>query len=258
MISLKKNDKIILIVAVVILVIAGVGVAMYQSPESPDDLNSLITTEKNYNVTWTLLNGSLTTISDFAGKKAPYEKSVTIPEGNVCSVTFNMSWTDDRMTFLKRRGLDTLSLDVMMPDGMTSFSEENTSAPKTGYAEISYTVDNDFSPPDGPIKAENDQQAQAKLQTTPYYDDSWTGKDIKINVSCKIGELRFLKKLREKGNDFELKISYQYYNAILSLDSTKNTGSNSELPPDDYWAEEEITQPPYISMIISTGCGRFV
>ena len=37
MISLKKNDKIIIIVAVVILVIAGVGVAMYQSPKTTSD-----------------------------------------------------------------------------------------------------------------------------------------------------------------------------------------------------------------------------
>jgi hypothetical protein len=257
MISLKKNDKIILIVAVVILVVAGVGVAMYQSPEPPN-VDSLLTTEKSYNVTWTLLNSSLSPISEFAGKKAPYEGSVTIPEGNVYSVTFDMSWTDDRMTLLKRRGLDTLTLDVTMPDGIISFSEENTSAPKTGYGTISYTVNKDFSPHTGPIEAENDQAAQAKLQTSPYYDDSWTGKDIKINVSCHVGELRILKKLRDKGNDFELKISYQYFKPTLTLDSMKNTGSNSDSPPDDYWTEAEITQPPYISMIISTGCGRFV
>ncbi|HIH29748.1 MAG TPA: hypothetical protein HA260_08100, partial [Thermoplasmata archaeon] len=112
MISLKKNDKIILLVAVVILVIAGVGVAMYQSPKAPTDYSSLMTTEKDYNVTWTLLNDSLATLSDFAGKKTPFEGSVTIPEGNVYSVTFNMSWTDDRMTFLKRMGLDRMTLEV--------------------------------------------------------------------------------------------------------------------------------------------------
>ncbi len=258
MISLKKNDKIILIVAVVILVIAGVGVAMYQSPSPYTDGNSYITTEKNYNVTWTLVNGSLTTISDFAGKKAPYAGSVVIPEGNVRSVTFNMSWTDDHMTLLKRKGLDTLMLDVVMPDGITTASGKGTSAPKTGYGAFSLTVEKDFVPPDTPITAENDQQALAQLQSPPYYDDSWTGKDIKINVSCKIGEIRLLPRLRDKGNDFELKISYQYFMGTLGSDSTKNTGSDSELPPDDYWAEEEITQPPYISMIINTGCGRFV
>ena len=258
MVSLRKNDKIILLVAVVILIIAGVGVAMYQSPKAPKDYSSLLTTEKDYNVTWTLLNGSLTTLSDFANKKAPFDGTVTIPDANVYSVTFNMSWTDDHMTIFKRKGLDTLMLDVAMPDGVYSFSEINTSAPKTGHATISHTIVKEYAPPQIPIKADTEQDAQAKLQSSPYYDDSWTGKDIKINVSCKIGEIRLLPRLRDKGNDFELKVTYQYYRGMLSMDSTKNTGSNSDLPPDDQWTNEEITQPPYISMIISTGCGRFV
>jgi hypothetical protein len=256
MISLKKNDKIIIIVAVVILVIAGVGVAMYQSPEAPKDYSSLITSEKNYDVTWTLQNGTLSTLSDFAGKKAPFEGTVTIPEGNVNSVTFNLSWTDDRMTFLKRMGLDSLTLEVSMPDGMNSFSETKTSAPKTGLGSISHTIFNEISHPEGPIKAENAQDAQTKLQASPYYDDSWTDKDIKINVSVHIGEIRILKKMRDKGNDFELKISYQYFNGVLKEDTTKNTGENPDMPPDDVWSKE--AKPPYISMIISTGCGRYV
>ena len=254
MVSLKKNDKIIIIVAVVILIIAGVGVAMYQSPEAPPYYPSSITNEKSYNVTWTLQNNSFKTLSDFAGKNAPFEGTVTIPEGNVNSITFNLTWIDDRMTLLKRRGLDSLTLEVMMPDGMNSFSETNTSAPKTGYGSISRTLYNNIIPLEGPIKADNDQDAQTTLMTSPYFDDSWTDKDIKINVSVQIGELRFLKKLRDKGNDFELKISYQYYLGSLSQDMTKNTGA--DLPPDDIWTDEQA--PPYISMIISTGCGRYV
>ncbi len=254
MISLKKNDKIIIIVAIVILIIAGVGVAMYQSPEAPTDYSSMITSETSFNVTWTLQNNSLSAISDFAGKKAPYQGSITIPEANVNSITFDLSWTDDRMTFLKRRGLDSLTLDVAMPDGVSSFSESNKSAPKTGYASISRTLYNNIIPPEGPIKADNEQDAQTTLMTAPYFDDSWTDKDIKINISVQVGEIRFLKKFLDKGNDFELKISYQYYLGSLSQDTTKNTGS--DLPPEDIWSEEGT--PPYISMIINTGCGRYV
>jgi hypothetical protein len=256
MVSLKKNDKIIIIVAVVILVIAGVGVAMYQSPKAPTDYSSLITSEKSFNVTWALRNGTLSSISDFAGKKTPFEGIVTIPEGNVNRVTFNLSWTDDHMTFLKRMGLDRLTLEVSMPDGMSSFSETNTSAPRTGYGTISFTIFKDINPPEGPIKAENAQDAQTKLQTAPFFDDSWTDKDINFNVSVQIGELRFLKKLRDKGNDFELQISYQYYDGTLNEDTTKNTGGGSDMPPEDVWSSNE--EPPYISMIINTGCGRFV
>jgi hypothetical protein len=256
MISLKKNDKIIIIVAVVILVIAGVGVAMYQSPKTESILPSTITTENSYDVVWTLKNGSLNAISDFAGKKSPYGTLIVIPEGNVNSVTFDLSWTDDHMTFFKRMGLDSLTLEVTMPDGIYFFTETNTSAPVTGAGTISKTILKDVIPPDKSIKADNERDAQSKLSM---YDDSWTDKDIKINVSVQVGEKRFriLKQFFEKGNDFELKISYQYYDGVLKQDTTKNTGTDTSSPSEeDPWVEQET--PPYMSMIISTGCGRYV
>jgi hypothetical protein len=256
MVSLKKNDKIILIVAVVILVIAGVGVAMYQSPTPQSSLPSTIMNELNYDVNWTVRNGSLNTLSDFVGKKSQYETTVMIPEGNVRCVTFNLSWTDDRMTLLKRMGLDSLTLEVTMPDGLYTFTEMNTSAPITGKGTITHTIVNGIIPPDVPIKADNEKDAQAKLKSKPYYDDSWTDKNININISVKIGEIRLLKKIRDKGNDFNLKITYQYYDGILKMDTNKNTGGDSSPPPDDIWTNQE--EPPYISMIINTGCGRFV
>jgi hypothetical protein len=255
MISLKKNDKIIVIVAVVILAIAGVGVAMYQSPKTSSVLPSTITGEKNYDVIWTIRNGSLNTISEFAGKKSQYEGTVLIPEGNVKCITFNLSWTDDHMTIMKRRGLDSLTLEVTTPDGRT-FMETSTSAPITGEGTITHTVSTGIIPPVSLIKADDEKNAQAKLKGKPYYDDSWTDKDIYINVSVQIGEIRILKQMRDKGNDFELKITYQYYDGALKEDTTKNTGGDSNTPPEDPWAEQET--PPYISMIINTGCGRYV
>ena len=255
MISLKKNDKIIVIVAVVILVIAGGVIAMYQSPKTSSGLPSTITSEKTYVVKWTLRNGTLDTISEFAGKKSQYQGTAMIPEGNVKSITFNLSWTDDHMTFLKRMGLDSLTLEVTTPDGVT-FMETNKSAPITGDGTITYTVATGIIPPVSSLKANNEKEAQGKLKGKPFYDASWTDKDISINVSVQIGELRIIKKLRDKGNDFELKITYQYYDGALKEDTTKNTGGDSNLPPDDPWVEQE--KPPYISMIINTGCGRYV
>ena len=106
------------------------------------------------------------------------------------------------------------------------------------------------------LKATDEKTAQAKLKEKPYNDASWSDKDITINVSVQIGELRIIKKLRDKGNDFELKITYQYYDGALKEDTTKNTGGDSNTPPDDPWVEQG--KPPYISMIINTGCGRYV
>lgn len=253
---LKKNDKIVIIVAVVVLIFAGVGVAMYQSPNPTIDTSSIITSEKSYDVIWTLKNGSLNTISGFAGKKSPYQGTVMISDVNIKSITFNLSWTDDRMTFMKRMGLDSMTLEVTMPDGIYYFSETSKSAQVTGEGNISYTIIKDIIPPDTPIEAVDEEDAQVQLQDQSYFDESWTDKDISINVSVQIGELRILKKLRDQGNDFELKITYQYYDGVLKEDTNVNIGENFDTPPEDPWAEQEI--PPYISMIINTGCGRFV
>jgi len=253
---LKKNDKIVIIVAVVILGFAGVGVAMYQSPQPTHDFSSIITSEKSYDVIWTLRNGTLNTISDFAGKKSSYQGTVMISEDNVKSITFNLSWTDDRMTFMKRMGLDSLTLEVTMPDGIYYFTETSTSAQITGEGTLSHTIIKDIIPPNTPIEADNEQEAQAKLKDKSYFDDSWSEQGIKINVSVQIGEIRILKRIREKGNDFELKITYQYYDGVLKEDINKNTGDDNNIPPEDPWAKQEI--PPYISMIINTGCGRYI
>jgi hypothetical protein len=253
MISLKKNDKIIIIVALVLLVIVGVAVAMYQSPKTTSNPPSITTGEKTYDVIWTLRNGTLDTISEFAGKKSPYQGTVMILDGNVKSITFNLSWTDDHMTFLKRMGLDSLTLEVTTPDGV-DFTETNTSAKITGEGTITYSAATGIIPPVS-LKATDEKTALAKLKVKPYLDDSWTNKGINISVSVQIGELRILKRLRDKGNDFELKITYQYYDGALKGETTKNTGEDSNPPPDDPWVGQE---PPYISMIINTGCGRYV
>jgi hypothetical protein len=128
--------------------------------------------------------------------------------------------------------------------------------PITGEGSISHTIFNNIIPPETPIAAEDEKDAQAKLGDTPYSDTSWTEKDIKINVRVDIGEIRILKQLRDKGNDFELKITYQYYDGTLKEDTNINTGGDYIISPEDPWSEQTI--PPYISMIVNTGCGRYV
>jgi hypothetical protein len=255
MIALKKNDKIIIIAAVVIIVLVGISIAVYQSPETPTVLPSTITVQ-NYDVVWKLRNGSINTVSGFAGKKAPYQGNISIPVGNIKTIVFNLTWTDDHMTLLKRMGLDTLTLEVTTPNG-DAFIETNTSAPITGQGSITLMLSPNIIPPVTPIKASDVQAAQAMLKKKPYYDDTWTNKDIHTNVSVKIGELRLLKKIRDKGNSFDLSVAYQYYEGSLKVDNTINTGfDNGNTVPEDPWADQ--VTPPYISMIISTGCGRFV
>jgi hypothetical protein len=261
MISLKKNDKIIVVVAIAVLLTASIGIALYTSPEpaapsSPPSSPG----EKTFGIIWAERNGTLNTISEFAGKRTPYSTTVQISEGNLQTITFNLTWIDDRATLLKRRGLDTLTLEVTTPDGQVNIVS-NTSEAKTKEGHILLTVPVDNVRPPDTLKANDIQSAQAKLNQKPYYSDAWTGQDINITVSVKIGEIRILPRLFDKGNDFDLKISYQYYEGTISkytpiiIDTNKFT-SLDDNPPKAPQDDQEI--PPYMSMIINTGCGRFV
>ena len=255
MIVLKKNDKIIIIVAVVILVFAGIGVAFYQVPKTSTLPPTTSEESQTFNIVWNTRNGSLDKISEFASKKAPYQNSVTIPVGNLKSITFNLTWVDDHMTIFKRMGLDSLTLEVITPDGR-SLIEQNTSAPKTGAGSISISIAVNIIPP-GPltVKANTIQAAQSMLKNKTYYDDSWANKDINYSVSVHVGELRILKKMRDKGNNFDLEVTYQYFEGVLKEDKTVNTGlDDGSTVPEDPWAYQ--TAPPYTSMILSTGYGR--
>lgn len=253
MISLKRNDKIIIVVAIIIVVIAGIGVAMYRPSETTSvPPSSSGTTSQSFNVSWMLRNVSLKTISEFASKKTPFTSGVEISQGNIKSITFNMSWVDDHTTFFKRFGLDTLTLEITTPDGDV-LTVSNASAPKTKEGRVTVIFQSNIIPPVGPIKADDYQAAQAKLNAKPYLDDTWTGRNFSIKVNVKIGEKRPIPKLLDKGNTFDLQISYQYYQGTILQGQMKSTGNSSAMPP-----PENPWEPPYMSMIISTGCGRFV
>ena len=149
-----------------------------------------------------------------------------------------------------RRGLDTLSLEVTTPDG-DMLTVSNVSAPKTKEGSVTIVFNREIIPP-VTVKADDTNSAQVQLTKKPYYDDSWTKKNFSVKVSVRIGEMRLIPRLLDKGNVFSLEVTYQYKQGVLNQDQMKSTGNGSDTPPQDPW------EPPYMSMIISTGCGRFV
>jgi len=252
MISLKRNDKIIILVAVIIIVIAGVGIAMYNQPATVSTPPTTPPSSQSFNVSWVERNVSLDTITGSAGKKAPYTGGIEISQGNIISVTFNLSWVDDHTTFFRRMGLDRMTLTVTTVDGDV-IQESNTSAPITKAGTDTITLESHIIPPAGPIKADDSTAAQAQLMKKPYYDDSWMNRNMSFTVSDRIGEKRIIPRLLDKGNSFTLEISYQYYEGVIQPGQVKSTGNddNATLSQDSY-------EPPYMSMLINTGCGRFV
>ena len=254
MINLKKNDKLIVIIAVVVIIIAAIGIATYSSPDKKINV-SLKTGENMYTVTWEEKTGS-SIISEFAGKNAPYSESyiISAPTGSVCVLTnvdFQITWQDDKtIGLLLKRGLDTLTAEINYMDGESQRYEGKGGGNKT----LSFRV-NDM-PDSSSIDAEDINEAEKIV-----YDD-FTGQDttsFDVTVRVKTGEppRRPLKYFSDKGNNFEIKVTYDYYSASLTDEEIKGTGPDEGDNPFDDLKEEGYI-PPFLSMIIGTGCGRYI
>ena len=250
MISLKKNDKIIVIAAIAVILIAGAGIAAY-SPEDQDNIQ-LPMNGNQYTITWKTTSGITETLSGFASKDAVKKDIFTIDDNNIKSITLNMSWVDDKTTLLGRFGLDTLQLKVTDPDGV-EYQKQMTSAKKTGQGKVSITISvNDRHPTVEVIEANSSIEAEETVRSE-YPSEKFTNKEFQIAVSCLIGEKRIIKKFFEKGNNYNIEISHDYYYPTATEEMTSN--DNGDIMNDP---KEENYKPPFLSMIIGTGCGRYI
>lgn len=253
MIALRRNDKIIILVGVVILLAAGAALAVFQVPSPQMPINQQTNTG-SVAVTWTVKNASLPSLSDYAPKGVPYSMELQINQTNLRTVMFNLRWVDDRTSLLRLRGLDTLSLLITGPDG-SQYAAQAKSARFSRSGNFTIEVPVGAVPPSiRTIEASSVQEAR-RILAQRFSNDTWAGKDINITVTVDIGE-RFPMRFRDRGNDFTIDISYSYYDPKLNQTTTQ-TGLDEDLPPID-WDDPQQQTPPYMSMIIQTGRGRFV
>ena len=225
MIALKKNDKLIIIIGIVILAVAVLAIALYQDP-AQDNGGILFTdpSEDMYEIDWTVQEAELDMISDFASKSEVYETTVSIPRGNLKSVSFNLSWVDDKTFFLGRMGLDEMILEITDPDGGI-LSESLKSAAKTKDGNIEITLDNIVSRPSDRVEADSQMDAEDMVEEDPYYDDTWEDEEFTIQVGVVVGEILGGIRPRDKGNNFDLEITYEYYypSSVTSIDDETKT-----------------------------------
>jgi hypothetical protein len=248
--ALKKNDKIIIAIGIVIIIVAAALIAVYAPPKDEEAEEILEEGLKTYELDWNIRSGSLSTMSEYAGKRAAYEGTFKINKGNLKSIVCNLSWVDDK-TFLGRLGRDTLTLEITTPDEKTFTESAQTAAvTKEGNIEITISVGN--TPSSVPIEAEDLSDAQDMLNEEPYYKDKWVNEDFDVMVSVKVGEILGNLRPRDRGNSFELKITYEYYDADLIEEETKETSQQGE----DLFDLKDEDYLPLYSSILSTGIGR--
>jgi len=228
MINLKKNDKLIIIIAVAVVIVAGIGIAAYNPPDGGNGNTGGTGGVGTYDVTWQTHTKTVSVDEElYAGKNSPFSSEIPISHENILKVTVEISWEDDS-TYrgLFSKGEDTLTAEVTC-DGKT----ETWESFRNGTMEFNFNINS--IPYTTEIEADNEIDALEKLKED-YTDDSLT---LTIDVSVATGEKlrRPLKYFRDKGNDFELTITYEYYEASLTEGNMNDIGGdeNNDPPEDD-------------------------
>lgn len=208
--ALKSSDKIIAIVGIIILIIAGIAIFLYSSPQ--EDVQ-VIKKEKTFTYTW-VANEENMTFTDYAAKKKQYQADIEIDlsEGKVLTaVNFWIRWKDDytRGIFINK-GEDKLTATLsFLNEEIPHSSKKSADEPFADFTindipqdEVFSTVEENFDPAE-------------------YIKQKYIGQNAAtFNLSLKVvtGEklltirpLKLLNFLLDKGNEFNLIITYEYY-----------------------------------------------
>jgi hypothetical protein len=207
------NTKTRFLSVSIAIVILGSVIFFYKAPMAEtveldaNDINSYI-------VDWNVREET-SKITDFVSKTSNYESTVSFETPNLKEITFNLSWIDDKAPFLCRFGLDTLTLEIITPDG-NKLMDSAKSARKTkqGNIKITFPVNN-IKPTAFILESENILEVGKQLDKK-YFDYTWVDEEFIITVFVQVGEIRPLKRLVDNGNDFDLEIIYSYYHASIT------------------------------------------
>lgn len=208
--ALKKSDKLIAIIGIIILIIAGIAIFMYSSPE---EVIPEVTKEKTYNFTW-VSNEYNITFTDKASKKQEYLSDIVIDVGEgkvLTAVNFWINWEDDYTRgILFRKGEDKLTATI------SYLGEEiNHKSIKKADESIGNFIINNI-PQDETYTTKEEDFDPIQYINQKYYGQNTATFNLSVNV--KTGEklltirpLKLLNYFLDKGNEFNLIITYKYY-----------------------------------------------
>jgi hypothetical protein len=228
--TLKKSDKIIAIIGVIILIVAAIGIYLYAGVEEDEEI--IIEEEKMFfdiefdETSMPIMPDN----QDYSVKaRSSYEGIFEISQQNLKSIDVFVEYSDNKVGFFPRLGLigiigaDTITITIYDSQDNEIGREKikgsgNTTIPvKSQGSMISLE----------PIEAEDMLEAQTFLEER-YIDYSET---YTIHISLKTGLWGKIRELLGK-DTFDLEITYSYYNYHLmeKIPGDESDGDD-DLPP---------------------------
>lgn len=235
--ALKKTDKIIAIIGVLILIIAGIGIFLYVGTEETSQ--GTTPQEKIYVVNWEEKTGTLSKPGDIQmkfklkGKQGTYSEpfDVSTAQGNVITkVVVSFNWTDSRQ---KGRGsADTFTATITPAGGE---AKTHTSVGSADESKDPLT----FSPINAnPQQNEEITDASSMEDAKQKVMDEYASKNtvsFKTDITLKAGEklgirpLKLWRYHKENGDSFTIEITYTY--SIPSINEVPIDGNSPPVPP---------------------------
>jgi hypothetical protein len=232
--NLKKTDKIIAAVGIIILIVAVVAILLYIETDDSDNGNGDEPIKDAYNVYWTKETKKME-ITGYAGK-TPYTDPIELSVESGCVLSnaeFTLVFTDD-ITHgkLLNKGGDTLTAEVSFEGG------EPQRISRSGGANA--TIGEPFGIYDMP-----DSETIEDVEDMLEVEEIIRGKYITMNnanfdvkVTWKKGEklfpprpIKLLNYIRDKGNGFKILVSYSYYKPEFESINNPNGEGDDENPP---------------------------
>ena len=257
--KLKKSDKIIAVIGVIILIISGIGIALYPSEEKKI-VKETTMEEHTYkvivdNITEQVFPDNTNyVVKDKILRDQPYIGTVEIKEDNLKSVCFKFDYTDNiyGMLFklIKKPGQDKLTITITDKfeheiGKKTIIGSGNATISDQGITEmIKQRI----------IKADSIENATDILRENFKTEDK--SYNIKVTLDVKETIFRPLAFIREKllsnGDNFKLTVEYTYYKYSL-----EKIEEEKEKEKEENYSEttETTTYLPPVEIIKNTSYG---
>lgn len=222
--NLKKSDKIIVLVAVVILILAAIGVILYTDKEPK--MNLVLEEMFNYKVIVETNTDSLKLDNtDFTiTSRNPYTGTFEVFTDNLKDIEIHVDYEDKDpgiLRFLKERRKNTLIVTVY-----DEFENQLQSTTITGIGNDTLYIYGSEALNIDEITAKDINDAREKL--TENLSSTGLTKKYTIVVSVKYGEIRLLKKIGEilRKDSFSIDIITHHYD--YQLEKIENPNGNDD------------------------------
>jgi len=227
--NLKKNDKLILILGVAILIVAAIAIVFYTSADVNDIDVYIEPDKKTFDVTWKEMTIEKPIVKGVAQKSYSETEEISAPDSSVLTkVEFQITWNDDHTSgLLIKKGADTLTAKIGKPGA----EPEKKSSTENGNMTFSFSVND--RPSDDYIEAEDANEAEDIVKEW-FTNENEASFDVTVNVQTGerlgIRPLKLLRYFQDKGNNFNLKIMYTYY--VLEIEEQDgDENDDDDIPP---------------------------